>query len=248
MRYLIIFLSFFSFAFATKQIETAHFIILYENIALADYAQDVAAEAERALEILAPIFSTPKNKIIIRFETNNDSFNAFATPLPRSTMVFRTAKSGSFSSLITVIIHELTHIKQLGFTDGVDGNRGLFLGLDLGTGYEDIAALAPAWFIEGIATWVESHYAINGRLYDSKTTQIIDSLVLSENWPSLDDLSLANLDFWPAGAARYYLGVEFIEYLVQKYSFEQIVELLKNYNSSYYRDSFSQNWQKVTGS
>lgn len=248
MRYLIIITFFFGFAFATSQIESEHFIILYENPEMAEYAQKVAAEAEWALEILSPVFTSPKDKIIIRFDTSTDIFNASATPFPRSAMVFRTVRSGSFKSVFTVVVHELSHIKQLGFTDGVDGKRGLLLGLELATGFEDIAAVAPAWFIEGIATWIESHYGIDGRLYDSKTTELIDSLALADNWPSLDSLSLANLEAWPSGSARYYLGVRFIDYLVQKYSFEHIVELLKNYNSSYYKDSFSQNWQKVTGS
>ncbi len=247
MRYLIILLLFFGWAFASEEIETEHFSIIFDKEYI-EYAQRIAAEAEQALLVLSPIFASPKEKIVIRIYPKTDTFNASASPYPRSTMVFRTVRSASFRSVYTVIIHELTHIKQLAFTEGVDGKAGLLLGLDLGTGFEDISAIPPAWFIEGIATWVESHYAINGRLYSSFTSELIDSLVLGDNWPSLTDLSLANLESWPAGAARYYLGVGFIEYLVEKYSFETIIDLLKNYNSSYYKDSFSQNWQKLTGS
>jgi len=248
MRLIIISIFLAGFAYASTEVVSTHFIVIYQDPALDDYAQSLANEAEQALQVLSEVFSTPEKPIIINLDSFSDSFNAFASPIPRPTMTFRPLYSANFSSLYTVIVHELTHIKQLGYREGVNGESGLLFGSNIGLIYEDIAALPPVWFIEGIAVWMESKYAPNGRLNSAGIRQLLDSLALGDNWPSLQDLSVADLEKWPAGAARYYLGAAFIDYLVQKYGFEKIVDLLKNYNDSYPINSFSQNWQKVTGS
>lgn len=240
-----------SFAFAQLELESKRIKVIFPNETLEPFAQEIARDAERALDVLEPIFGLPEIKIVLKLEDLSDAYNAFAIQLPRPNVRLRALFPlegglgfGASSDLYLLIIHELTHITQLGFTQTVDGGAGLSLGL-VG---ENVASLPPPWFIEGIATYIESIATEGGRLNDATSKGILQARAAADLWPELTDLNLTTYSDWPGGAARYLYGAGFIDYLVRSYSFEAILNTLREYNSGLIPKSFSQAWQAANDS
>lgn len=233
-------------ALAQKQIETENFIVIFEEH-LTKFAEQSAFEAETALAILEPIFGSPSDKIAIVIEDDFDAYNAFASLLPHPNIhlraLFPTESSvgfGSESDLYLLILHELTHVTQLAYT----GSEG---GFSFGIVGENQAYRAPPWFIEGIAVYMESAYTQGGRVEDARTTGLLHTRAFEDSLPELVEVSLDTFSDWPSGAARYLYGGYFVTYLVDKYGFEAIIGLLKDYNSGLPK-AFSVAWQNANGS
>lgn len=236
-----------SFGFAQQQLLTDRITVLYDDAALEPFAQQIAYEAEQALSILAPLFGLPKASITLKLEDNSDVYNAFATLFPRPTVSLRglfpveaSLGFGARSELYLLILHELTHITQLGYT----GSDALALGLPS----DGSAALPPPWFTEGIAVYMETAYTEAGRVADARTLGLLQTKALADDLPELSYLSLSTFSAWPAGAARYLYGGHFLTYLIEKYGFEAILTWLKAYNSGLLPSSFSAAWQASHGS
>ena len=231
-----------SFAFAQEELSTLHFKIVFDSPELRPYASLIAAEAEKALDVLEPLLGAPDEPIILNLEDETDSYNAFASLLPRPTIRLRglfpldgDLGFGAKSDLYLLLIHELSHISQLAYT----GSEPFRIGLPT----DGIAAAAPPWFIEGIAVYIESAYTEGGRVNDARTLGLLYSKAVADDLPDLSELSLTTFDEWPYGAARYLYGGHFVSYLVDKYGFEAILRLLRAYNSGLIPISFSAAWQ-----
>jgi hypothetical protein len=225
--------------------------VLYPAPAYAAYAQQVARQAQAALALLEPYFGLPDQPVYITLDTTTDVFNAFAAPIPRPRVGLRPLfpndgilglRAEDYTYL--VLVHELTHIVQLRYTETSDGAARSQLGL-LGEG---VGAITPPWFIEGIAVYLESQLTTGGRLSDPTTTGLLHTLVLSERWPSLADISVGTYARWPGGLTRYLLGVGFVEYLIDTYGFEMILATLEYMNRSLLPIPFAVAWEAVTAS
>ncbi|CAN5775085.1 hypothetical protein BH24DEI2_BH24DEI2_27210 [soil metagenome] len=148
------------FTAAAQEVVATHVRVLYDTEAAAAYAQRVAAEAERALELLTPLFGEPKQVITINLRADTDVFNAFANPVPRPQLGVRTlfplgGEVGfrAADPLLLLVLHELTHLGQLTYTELPEGAAAA---PKFGLVGENVARVPPAWFIEGIAVWFES--------------------------------------------------------------------------------------------
>jgi hypothetical protein len=221
--------------------------VIYDDPVLAGYAQEVAREAEAALDILVQYFGEPKDSIAITLNNNSDIFNAFGSPLPRPKVSARALFPndgvlgfGAENELFLLILHELTHTTQLTYSEGSSG-------LSLGIVGEGTAQVPPMWFLEGIAVWMESEYTEGGRRNDALTIGLLDTLVLSEDFPTLTEVSLSSFGAWPGGNARYLLGVSFLQYLIDKYSIDAVMAVLREYNAGFVLATFAEAWQNVTG-
>lgn len=248
--YQIAFLIFISFGFAQQEVVAPHIRVIFNHPELESYALEVAKEAEQALEVLRPYFGDPKQPIVITINNNTDIFNGFASPLPRPKVSIRALfpndgglSFGANSALFFLLIHELTHVKQLAYTEQLESSFSL---PKLGLVGEDTARVPPMWFLEGIATWIESEYTQGGRRDDAFTKGLLYTLVQSDHFPTLDDISLDTFGDWPGGNARYLLGVSFLDYLINSYGFETILEVLRDFNTGLL-DGFSASWERVTG-
>jgi len=240
-------------AAAWEQVESPRVRVVYPDPELAVYAADVAREAEAALDVLEPLFGSRDGKVVLRLNDEVDWFNAYATTLPRrSVELLAPVPAGDLIDLrspsITylLLVHELTHTQQLTYTEKPDGKESLRLGLVT----ELSAPLPPAWFVEGIATYMESRFTPGGRLDWAHTQGLLNALFMDdEAFPDLADMSLYTYRDWPSGQTRYLLGVRFVDYLIEKHGWDSILRLLQQYNSGLLLPpSFADAWQRANGS
>ncbi len=238
-------------ASATRVVRAPHVDVVYDDPAMAAYAQQVAAAAETELVRVAALFGREPFPIRIRLQTDDDVFNAFALPLPRPHVTFRPlfpvgGEVGFHGSDLTELVlrHEITHLVQLTDTRVPAGTPSLpHLGL-VGQG---TAVLPPAWLLEGIATYVESTGGLGGRLDDARTRALVSTLAATGHMPSLTDVSLVTFKAWPGGRARYLLGSSFIAYLVERHGFDALVSALHHFQAGAYLVSFSDAWRAAVG-
>ncbi len=244
-------------AYATQELKGDSISVVYDNPETFEFAQEVAQKSSEARTVLVDLFNFEPRHITVVIEDSTDSYNAFAITNPHlkvslrplfpseSELGFRTE-----DTLYALMLHEFVHTMQLTYTatePSVDrivaSERSLFSA-------GEVASVPPAWFIEGIATWVESTYGGGGRLNDAFTNGIIQSLALEDALPSLEDVSLTSFAQWPYGRARYLFGASFIDYLVNKYGFQTIIDTLHIYNQGGliggFLNDFSTAWFTVT--
>lgn len=231
-----------------QEVITEHFRVIFFEPTLETYAQEVAVQAEKALEVLSTYFSAPIQRIVITVNNNTDIYNGFASPLPRPRISIRALFPnagglgfGSKSELFFLLIHELTHVQQLRYTEQAEGNLAL---PQLGLVGQNTARVPPMWFLEGLAVWIESEHSEAGRRDDAMTRGLLHTLAQSDNFPSLEDVSLETFDNWPGGNARYLLGASFLDYLIDQYGFESILALLRDFNAGFL-DGFASSWARV---
>jgi hypothetical protein len=226
--------------------------VIYNEPFLADYAQEVARDAEASLDILTQYFGEPKEPVAITINNNSDVFNAFGSPLPRPKVSVRTLFPndallgfGAKDELFLLLLHELTHVQQLTYTET---NEGSFSWPQIGIVGQKTAQIPPMWFLEGIAVWIESEHTEGGRRDDALTKGLLYTLALSEDFPTLTEVSLSSFASWPGGNARYLLGVSFLQHLIDGYGNEAVLATLRAYNSSFVFGTFAEAWQTITGS
>lgn len=239
------------FALATQEVVAPHVRVLFDNPELESYAQQVAFQAERALEVLIPLFDHEPQPITIIIDDTTGIYNAVASPLPRPRVALRplfplNAEIGyrTRNALYLLLLHELTHNVQLTYTARpADAPEPLHLGL-VGEG---VARVPPSWFVEGIATWAESQYSAGGRRDDALTIGLLRTAALGDNFPTLTEASLISYQNWPGGMTRYLFGVGFVDYLIMEHGFEAMLATLRHYNAGGFFGTFSAAWQEAVG-
>lgn len=240
-----------SAALATQEIIAPRVRVLFETPELEPYAQRVASEAERALDVLIPLFGYEPPVITLTIDTYTDVFNAFAPPLPRPRVVLRalfpTEAALAFRAeddLFLLLVHELTHNLHLAYTETPEG-AAVFP--RLGLVGETVARMPPMWFLEGLATWAESVSTQGGRLHDALTVGLLESAAVHDAWPTMTEAGLVSFERWPAGHTRYLYGAGFVDYLITQHGFDTVLAVLRHYNAGSYLATFSDAWQAVTG-
>ncbi|HKI56057.1 MAG TPA: hypothetical protein VKB31_02805 [Trueperaceae bacterium] len=236
---------------ATRVVRAPHVEVLYDDPAMAGYAQQVAHAAEVQLTQVAALFGRAPFPVRIRLQAGDDVFNAFALPVPRPHVTFRPlfpldGGLGFHSRDLTELVlrHELTHLVQLTDTRVPPGATPL---PDIGLVGQGVAVLPPTWLLEGIAVWVESHGGLGGRLQDARTRALLWTLAADGSMPSLADVSLTSFQAWPGGRARYLLGASFIDRLVHEHGFAALVNSLHAFQAGHYLESFASAWQRTVG-
>ena len=226
---------------------TPHLTVIYDEATPTDYARRVAATAEDALEVLRALFEADPPHITLTIDPTTDVFNAVAPPLPRPKVALRAlfpleGEMGfrAEDQLRLLLLHELTHDVQLSYTEGSPLPQVGLVG-------ETVAAVPPSWFLEGIATWVESEFTAGGRRDDARTRGILETIALADDWPTLDGAGLITYGSWPGGDTRYLFGANFIDYLVKRYGFDAIRDTLRRYNAGIFVRPFADAWRQVSG-
>jgi len=236
-------------AWAWGQVDSERVRVLYPRPELTPYAERVAREAEAALDALGPLFSGVR-PVVVRLEPTLDWFNAYATTFPRPTVELLAPapasdvidlRSRSITHLL--LVHELTHTQQLSFGELPGGRRPLRLGLAL----ERMPRLPPAWFTEGVATYMESRFTSGGRLDWAYTQGLLNTVFESDDPPDLADAGLYSYLDWPGWQTRYLLGARFVAYLVEQYGWTKVLETLRQYNAGLLPPAFSAAWRRATG-
>lgn len=234
--FFLILLSSSNLSLAQQVIVAPRIQVIYPDASYEDYAQKVANYAERALDVVGELFDYQLEGITVRLETETDIYNGFANVYPHKVITLRPIfpldtfdDPTASDQLYHVILHEMTHIVQLSYVLGPDSEdnqapeRSLF--------NPAIAPVPPAWFIEGIAVWVESTYSDGGRNNDLLAQGVVRALLQAEHTPSLSDIAMMSYSEYPAGHARYLVGGAFVEYLVDTHGFDAVLALLQHYNA-----------------
>ncbi len=234
-------------AFAA-QVTSPRVKVIFSDPAKTAYAERVAAEAEKALDVLIPLFGFTPPPITLRLENTTDVYNALASPLPRPgvglRLLFPTEVSLGYragDALRLVLVHELTHLMQFSYLTG----RGD--GLRFGLVGENVANVPPAWLVEGLAVWTESAFTTGGRRDDALTRGLVESAVLAGTAPSLTEASLGTYGAWPGGQTEYLFGVGFTGYLIQKHGFGAIKKALAFHNAAGFLRPFAGSWRLAVG-
>ncbi|TES91078.1 MAG: hypothetical protein E3J87_08625, partial [Candidatus Cloacimonadota bacterium] len=210
-----------------KTLETEHFSIHYhqgeDSISLetAEISEDIYNRITEFLEW------KPKGKTHIIIMDNQDLANGYAIPFPVNTIVIYPAQPPPEDAhyedwLRELITHEFTHIVQLDRTEGFPA----FLRKLFGRAIINNAA-QPIWFIEGLAVYSESRFTNGGRLNSPRFNMLLREEAKSGNFKSIDRASNFPL-IWPGGITPYLYGSSFIDWLVEKYGEETIVEYNKH--------------------
>ena len=235
-------------AFAAQEVAAPRVKVIFDDPAEVTYAERVAAAAERALDVLVPLFGFTPPPITLRLENTTDVYNGLASPLPRPgvglRLLFPTETSVGYRAedeLRFLLIHELTHIMQ--FSNLAGRGHGLRLGL-VG---ETVANVPPAWLVEGLAVWDESAFTAGGRRDDALTRGLVQSAVFAGTAPSLADASLATYGAWPGGQTEYLFGVGFTSYLIRQRGFGAIKRALALHNAGGFIRPFEGSWRLAVG-
>jgi len=210
-----------------KTMETEHFSIHFHQ-----YEKSLALEVSKIsedvyLKITEFLDWRPKGKTQIVIVDNQDLANGYANPFPINTIVLYPAQPPAEESyyedwLRELITHEFTHIVQLDRTEGFPG----FLRKIFGRIIINNAA-QPIWFIEGLAVYSESRFTNGGRLNSPYFSMILNGEINSNNLKSIDRASNFPL-IWPAGITPYLYGSTFVNWLIERYGEESIVEYNKH--------------------
>lgn len=214
--------------------ESAHFIYIYQA-ALEDRMPKLIGDCEDAYEMLTPIFHwTPREKPIVLFSDGYDLHNGWATVFPRPTMMIFAADTlpGSTiyepgDTLRRTVFHEFTHLLSMDPQFGFDGVLHRIFGRVLPAPGDPLSmlitflamppgAVAPTWFIEGLAIWSETEMAGPGRGRNTLVDMIFRAAAAEDRLlpPTKWDL---NQPEWPFGTTAYIYGMKMIQYAHETY-------------------------------
>lgn len=228
--------------------QSGHFRVHYHD-GLETQARRTLAIAETVHARLVPFLAwAPRELTDIVLTDETDLPNGFSQPFPKNRIVLYLTPldEGLFDYgpwLSTLITHEYVHTLHLDMSSrwpfrlrNVFGrNPLLFPGL-----YQ------PLWFIEGLATYIETEQAGGIGRGQSSYFQM---LMRAELAAGLKPISQINqpIRTWPSGAAPYLYGYYFYEFIAQRYGESKIQELLRNYRRNLIPFRINSNANAVLG-
>lgn len=202
--------------------ESEHFIYLYHG-EIADTVPLLEEIAEESYARLSEFYNREfSHKIVVQISGYEDVSNGIANPVLDTIHVvtlgldYRYRKDSYW--LRTVIAHELSHLFQLGATNGLGELVRKYLSrLYLPN------ALQPMWLSEGYAQLGSRLVRADEYSY-RRLPFLLDQLALEE--PFSEETIVAG--FSDIGAEAYYnFGFAFVEYLLERYGEEKLAELVE---------------------
>ena len=213
--------------------ESQHFLVYFHQRTY-ELALRVTRLAEEAHKVLVPYAQyAPKGKTHVIIMDDTDQANGSASTIPRNVMTLLStppAARGTLNDaddwLRGLIFHEYMHILHLDTKswvfDIVNTALGKFLAPNL---------LMPTWWIEGWATFVESHFTGGGRNRSSYFDMYIRSAILSKKAFRLDQATHQVLRF-PRGITPYLYGSRFLTYIANKYGKGKLTQISLEYGNA----------------
>lgn len=211
-----------------QEFDTEHFRILYQDC-LTHAVPYIAEQCEQALTRLSALMQWhPHAKIDVLFTDTLDTHNGWSMAIPHNTMALFACGSeqGSViyqpgSYLKRTIYHELMHVLSMDMRYGYNRVLSQVFGkiypitgdpLSLLMFYLTASpvALAPEWYLEGLAIWAENEFAAPGR-GDSTLVDMIFRCAVFNN--TLLDYSHwdPDLPYWPYGMGAYLYGMKAVQ-------------------------------------
>ncbi len=227
-------------------IRTPNFDVMHPP-RLEAYARRVAAAAEAIRQAVIGIVGNDPGRTWIVVNDETDVFNGFAVPGPYPFIrVFATFPRPTDigvqwqDAMHALVTHEFAHVAHLTTRDELRDNlRGIFGAIPSVLD----ARVPPAWFIEGLAVYVESQLTSGGRVQDSTVKTIRAQIARVGRFPSLSDAGIEPFEEYPFGNTRYAFGAGFVAYLMERFGENTVQRVIRAFNS---RVTFAEAWLEVT--
>jgi Tol biopolymer transport system component len=214
---------------AWRTLTTEHFRVTFPA-ELESLGRRAAARAERAYAELAERFvEPPEGPIDLLVTDHSDVTSGFAQVRPsnRITVFARPPVDGPsllyFDDWLELVItHELAHVVHLDRTGTLVGKllRGIFGRAETGWPYFP-GMDTPAWVVEGLATWYESHLTGAGRVRGTFHEMVLRTAILEGRFEDLGEASGFS-PLWPGGNRAYVYGSLFFDYLLERYGEDRL--------------------------
>jgi len=217
--------------------ESDHFIYIYEE-PLQDQIPAIIRNCEDAHAILSPVLKwAPKNKTVVMYSDAQDVHNGWATVYPRPIMMIYASDAPPGSTIYEpgdyirrTIFHEYAHLLAMDAQYGVDAFMTDIFGRIYPIGGDLLSfalmllsappgVMAPAWYNEGLSIWAETEFAGPGRGRSTRVDMIMRMAVADKRVLKANEWFL-ELPEWPYGAAAYLYGMKTIEYIHDRYGFQ----------------------------
>ena len=238
---------------------TEHFYIHYHD-GLKNLAHQVGAIAENVhTELSQKIRWTPRQRVHVVLSDEFDLANGSATPFPLNQMILLVTPPDPYYSLEDygdwfeiLIRHEYTHILHLDKGEG----KVTFLRNILGRfPWLFPNVYQPNWLIEGFATYMETD---TSRGIGRGQSSYFEMQMRTEVLNGLKPLNQMNQLFrtWPGGSSTYLYGVNFYQFIENKYGADKIPSFIDDYSDNLlpysinstarrvFQRNFSQLWQE----
>lgn len=216
-----------------RTIETEHFAVHFPE-QLEGVAQKAAHMAEEVHAKLSPKFKwKPWGRTQVLIVDSSDAVQDMASVLPYNWIYLRATAPGPDTSLSyyddwlrMLIIHEYSHILHL------DQSKGFWRPLRYVFGkMTSPNGVDPGWMVEGMAAYEETTETKTGRGRGSFADMMLRTAILQDKFLAIDEADGLSWR-WPSTNARYIYGVEFMQYLADKYGADKLYELSEHIASS----------------
>lgn len=194
-----------------------HFKILFDPVD-EPLAKRALSAAEKAYQLLDPIFEDKPELTWIVLATYQDSPNGFGISFPYPHMVIFAAPPQPDSQLAalddwlsSVILHEYAHVLHLFPAHGLwSGLRSIF------GNWISPNGLLPSHMHEGLATFLETEFTQGGRgrgnQFKMFRRKAVEANAWGESFVPLDLLD-PTISRWPQGASAYFFGYQIYQEL-----------------------------------
>lgn len=218
--FLILFFSFLTLSASSWKKFTKDNVTLYFSPNI-DYrlSSYLIEESLGAVDFVNNLYNIyPKGEIKGVFERENDTANGWATSYIKPMFYAYMYLPDEFSELNNflsyernLIVHEYTHILQIGLVSGIPWFVNALFG-----NWVFPSQSVPIWFLEGAAVYSESSIDGTGRLNSLLYKAELDSFYESGRFYSLGSLN-GSPDHWISGGIPYLYGTFFYSYIMEKY-------------------------------
>ncbi|MBO6937082.1 MAG: PD40 domain-containing protein [Deltaproteobacteria bacterium] len=230
------------------EIESEHCRVAYPE-PLGVLARRAAFLCDRSFERLADLLEhEPEGRVEVVLTDDSDSANGSASSLPFNFMrLFAQAPEdltplGDHDDwLNTLITHEQTHVVHLDTIGGLPAIVNKVLGKVWAPNL-----VQPRWFIEGLATHLESRLTAGGRIRSSMFEMYIRMDALEGRLMRLDQIS-SGVDRWPRGNAFYLYGSRFCRWIGDTYGDEALTAMSHEYGRRAIPYGLNRTAKRVTG-
>lgn len=211
-----------------RTIVTPHFQVHYHE-QTASIAEDVAEMCEQAHALLAPRFGhEPRLRTQVVLVDESDAANGSAALNPRAVMTLLAAPPESSDTrtdtdhwMWELIVHEYAHILH------IDQVRGLPVLVNIPFGRRYVPnQLLPRWFLEGVATALESEHTGGGRVRSNFYEMYLRTAFAEDTVPTLGQLSGVPPQF-PYATGWYLFGSDFVRHIAERFGWPALYEMFR---------------------
>jgi Tol biopolymer transport system component len=212
-----------------RAMHTAHFDV-YFPADMREWAEPVARRLDGIADAVnALVGHTPDSRVTVLIEDPSSISNGFALPFIGRPFVFLwptpPSPSPTFGAYADwgemLAVHEYGHIAHLTIPSRNPRESRLWSLLPVHVG--PLARRAPAWVVEGYATFVEGRITGNGRPHSTGRAAVIRQFALEGRLPTYAQLDGSAA--WLGGNMRYLVGSAFLEWLVARKGDESLAHL-----------------------